>query len=488
MRMRGWAIGGVASVVLHGAGLAAITLTIKPEPVPDQPVPTSSFSIEAADVRRSRATPQTPAGEPTTEAKAPATKARSGAIEQSRANTSDLEGTAVPALNADAVAMDARPARTEALANVKPAAQEALVAKADTALRLGATEEAPVAAIATVPSSGAIAPVTAPALQQPVQVPTAQPTALAETTGQRPPPAAASGQYAALSAPQAQRTSDLPLPAIAGRAALAWSGNDGAPISAASLAAIAAFTQEGDIGAASAQVRDGIEGILASVPCARLQTTFIPATGELELRGHIPEGALRGPVLAALREQVGDAIPVSDQLLILPRPQCGALAEIANVGLPQSTEQLTNPAVIGDDGFAQNYTYLNGQRLTLDLTAPDYGSYIYVDYFAADGTVLHLQPNDIVPLVFSPAKSPLGVGRAQGDGSPVLELTVSPPFGQEIAAAFAASVPLYDGVRPIQEPAAPYLAFLKTKVAEARLRDPAFKGEWVYFFISTKAE
>jgi len=54
--------------------------------------------------------------------------------------------------------------------------------------------------------------------------------------------------------------------------------------------------------------------------------------------------------------------------------------------------------------------------------------------------------------------------------------------------AFATSVPLYDGLRPMVEPAAPYLAFLRDRVAQARGAHADFKGEWVYFFISTAAE
>ena len=289
-------------------------------------------------------------------------------------------------------------------------------------------------------------------------------------------------------ADQASRAPAQPLLAVAGKAALAWSGSEDDTIEFTSLANIQAFMQPGDIDLSDSnlgEVRDGISAILASVPCSRLQTTFIPETGQLELRGHVPEDALRGPILAALQEQVGDAIPISDQLLILPRPQCGALSGIADVGLPQSTEQLTNPRVIGADGFAQNYTYFDGQRLQLELVAPDYGGFVYVDYFTADGNVIHLQPNSIVPLEFAPAKSPLSVGKNRGD-KPALDIKISPPFGHEIAAAFASSIPLYEGLRPLQEPAEPYLNFLQEQVAIARGKNPSFKGEWVYFFISTK--
>ena len=339
-----------------------------------------------------------------------------------------------------------------------------------------ATQPRPVSA----PLSTVVGQRTAPTVADSQNTTASQPqsdlAALSKTLGQRTAP----------SAPDSQSSTAQPLPALAGKAALAWSGDEDTAVSATSLAAIAAFTQAGDLAAASAEVRDGITGILASVPCARLQTTFLPDTGQLELRGHIPEDGLRGPVLAALQEQVGDAIALSDQLLILPRPQCGALAGIAGVGLPQSTEQLTDPAVIGEDGFARTYTYVDGERLRLDLTAPDYGAYIYMDYFVADGSVIHLQPNDIVPLTFAPAKSAQSVGR-EFEGQPYLELIVSAPFGQEIAAAFASNVPLYEGTRPIQEPAEAYLEFLKERVAIARASNPDFKGEWVYFFISTQA-
>ena len=86
-----------------------------------------------------------------------------------------------------------------------------------------------------------------------------------------------------------------------------------------------------------------------------------------------------------------------------------------------------------------------------------------------------------------PAKSAIRVG-AENQGDPGLFITIGPPYGQEIAVAFAASEPLFDGTRPLIEPAAPYLQFLKQRVAAARERSADFKGEWVYFFITTAAQ
>ncbi|WP_209428518.1 DUF4384 domain-containing protein, partial [Pararhodobacter sp. SW119] len=216
--------------------------------------------------------------------------------------------------------------------------------------------------------------------------------------------------------------------------------------------------------------RDAVNGIsarLSAVPCARMQTVFLPETGTLELRGHVPEEGLRAPVLAALREQVGGAIPVSDNVRILPRPQCNVLAGIAALGLPQSTVQETDPRLIGDDAHAREYAYVEGDELTFEMTSPDYPAHVYIDYFDAAGMVLHLQPNEMLDTTLLPPKSTLDVGHAP-DGSEVFRITVAPPFGNEIAVAFAASHPIHDAPRPVREPAGPYLDWLRERIAAAR--------------------
>ena len=135
---------------------------------------------------------------------------------------------------------------------------------------------------------------------------------------------------------------------------------------------------------------------------------------------------------------------------------------------------------------SREYSFVQGQTFVLDLVAPQYDAYIYVDYFASNGEVIHLVPNDRVPLKKRAADSVLHVG-APDRGEPFLNITIGPPYGNEIAVAFAASDPLYGGTRPLSESAAPYLAWLKTQVAAARLADPNFKGEWTYFTVKTSA-
>lgn len=471
-RRKGLSFGAVfVSLGMHVVAMVGFGVYFKPDPPKHNPMPKSQMSIQSQAVKRIAARAEPTVSEPLDESAPSARAAQQTAIKQSKARPVDLAQNPLPAQSPKSLkttAIAPKSPSVDALRSKAPVAEamdmasQSLAAKQMPSQSIGVTLARSTAAIAV---SGATS--------------TLQTVALSVE-------ATATTEPAALSAFAAA----VPLPSEKGRASLAWTGGAEDTVEPVSLAAIQAFMQPGDVDQSASNIgelRDGIGAILASVPCARLQTTFIPETGQLELRGHIPEDALRGPILAALSAEIGGAIPVSDQLLILPRPQCGALSQISNVGLPQSTEQLTNPRVIGADGFAQNYTYVDGQRLELDLVAPDYDSYVYVDYFAADGSVIHLQPNRIVPLEFVAAKAPLSVGRDRAD-KPSLDITVSPPFGQEIAAAFATSQPLYDEARPLQEPAGPYLEFLKERVRAARERDRQFKGEWVYFFISTQAQ
>ncbi|MCC0046474.1 MAG: DUF4384 domain-containing protein [Rhodobacteraceae bacterium] len=448
--MRGpalWLSGLAVSVALHAGAALLLPGLWAPEPVEDQPMPEAKLEMTSYEVAHADAVPQATEGEAAPEAAAKGAVARQDAVPVTRAEP-------------------ARP-KAAAAAPVAPRA-DALAALA--------------APAATPPSAPDPAPILAAA---PVAPDAAQPLSPA---GDRPAEVTPEAPELALAAPPSQAAAPAEIPSERATAALAWSGAGDAAVDPVSLAAIQSFMRPGDASQSQSNagdVRDGIGQLLASVPCARLQAAFIPETGAIELRGHVPEEGLRGPVLDALRAQVGSAIPVTDKVLILPRPQCGALAGIADTGLPQSTDQDTDERLVGENAQAREYGYSEGERLTFDLVTPDYPAYVYVDFFDADGNVVHLVPSQYAALTLQAPAERLIVGGETGAAA--FSITVGPPFGQEIAAAFAASAPLADGLRPPVEPAGPYLSWLKTAVAAARAADPDFKGEWVYFFISTVA-
>ncbi|CUH98450.1 DUF4384 domain-containing protein [Leisingera aquaemixtae] len=509
-----WVLGLAASALVHAGGAAALLISLSPDPLPQQPAPESALNLQAHRIPRSEAVPQAAKGKQAPESQAQSQGLSAGSIPLSKAHSkapaaSRLASAAPPATSlapAAAQAAAAFPAQAlpdklvstsapaASLPDVRPSVLAAVATEPRSAQAApAAVAVQPAAAAAAAPVLLAAAPETAIALAD-----TPAPRAAAATVRpnaaalpQAPPASQPSPEAQPASAPLAQTAlparqtpAALPDPPRI-KATLAFQGGSGG-IDPVSLAAFQSFMQPGDAVAGGDPLRDGISGILAAVPCSRLQAAFVPETATLELRGHLPEDGLRSPILAALQAQMGADITVSDQMRLLPRPQCGALAGISRVGLPQSTDQITNPLLVGADAHARVLDYSGGERLFFDLTAPDYPAYVYVDYFDAGGAVLHLSPNDLAPLAKAAPGSALRVG-AKGPGDAGLHITVGPPYGQEIAVAFAASHPLYEGTRPLSEPAAPYLDFLRAQVATARVQHPDFKGEWVYFLITTHA-
>ncbi len=436
------------------------------------------MSLDAYQVDKQDAVAQSTAGETAAEQDNAGTALSPSAVLQSRARGQPVFGETIT---------DAAP-QVAAIAPSRPTGQIVSAARPPEPVIPAASPVATALASSPPPA----APIQAAALPAPSTKAATQPLpavavdaaqALASAVAGLPLPAIA----AETPPPEAQAIVGVPPPSEATTATLAWNFGERIVTDPASLAVIQAFMAPVDLASSNTNagdVRDGLAAILTGVDCARLTATFVPETGELELRGHVPDPAMQAPILKALREQIGDGIPVTGNLLHLPHPQCGALSGIAEAGLPQSTDQLTNALLIGNNAQAREYGFTEGQRLAFDLTAPDYDAVVYVDYFDAGGQVIHLIPNETVPLTRHPAKSGFGVG-TDSAGGPSLNITIGPPFGQEIAVAFAASTPLFEDLRPLIEPAETYLAELKQRVAEARAADPGFKGEWVYFFITT---
>ena len=461
--MRGagaWALGLAASVAVHlGAG-AALMAALQPEPVADQPPPQSRLNVEALEVERSEAAAQRPPAETADSTEPEGTALGVGAIAQS---------VAVPvAAPAQAIAPLAPQARADAPPPLAP--QAAMAAATAPPVVPAVTAELPLAqaqaeTVEALRVASAAAPATAAAAET-LPALTARPVA---APSQLATPQAAPSLIAPPQAPQV----------TASKAVLAFPSQG--QVDPVSLAAFQSFTQPE--AATGTDLRDALTAAL-SIPCARMQVIFDPDSTTLQLTGHIPDPAQRGPLLEALQAQMGSDIAVADNLLILPAPQCAALSGIAAVGLPQSTDQITNPLIVGADTHARAFDFRAGQPLVIDMGGADYEAYVYLDYFDADGNVIHLSPNERAPLQRVAAKAPVSFGARRAE-DPGLLVQIGPPFGQEIAAAFAASVPLYDGLRPIIEPAAPYLAWMRERVAEARAAHPDFKGEWVYFFVST---
>ncbi|MBT8155456.1 DUF4384 domain-containing protein [Epibacterium ulvae] len=467
-----WALALGGSLAFHAAVVMVAWQQFNARPIAPQPTVTSQLSVHSEPVRQDSAQARDTSGDATPAQDTQGQSLTSGAVPLSTAPALAPHTTPLTAVTDPSTPLTAS---ASPVATSQPAALPSISASAVTAptAQLAATR-LPVADLpAQRPVTATLAASTAPVVQ----------AAALTNTGAQIPLAAIAGDTTTTLAPPSQTLVVQTPSGQAIKAELAFQG-ESQDIDAQSLAAFQSFTQPGDLSAQSDPLRDGVAQILAQVPCSRLQVEFDPDSTTLNVRGHLPDPGLKAPVLALLQQQMGSNIAVSDKMALLPRPQCGALQAIQSVGLPQSTDQITNPALLGADAHVKTFDFRAGDLLFLDLTGPDYPAHVYVDYLDAAGNVLHLSPNEHAPLIELREKQPFSVGARAGQTTG-LQLLIAPPFGREIVVAFAASHPLYDGNRPLIEPAAPYLDWLTNRVADMRATHPDFKGEWVYFLVST---
>jgi len=129
---------------------------------------------------------------------------------------------------------------------------------------------------------------------------------------------------------------------------------------------------------------------------------------------------------------------VQNQIQMRPWPQCEAylnfereLQDTGGLGLVQAGRT--------------SGQYAQGDSLVLQVTAPQFPSYLYIAYLQASGEVVYLSwPEPLAPRPTAPrSRLTFGGGR---NGQPIYR--VSQPFGDEMVIVIAASRPLFPGALP----------------------------------------
>jgi hypothetical protein len=99
-----------------------------------------------------------------------------------------------------------------------------------------------------------------------------------------------------------------------------------------------------------------------------------------------------------------------------------------------------------------------GDTLMVDVSTPNYQTYLAVDYFVLDGHVVHLLPNASEPENLAPPRHTATIGSLDN-------WMIGAPFGTEMLVLLATPVPMFDGLRPGSEPAPDYLRALDSQLA-----------------------
>jgi hypothetical protein len=104
-----------------------------------------------------------------------------------------------------------------------------------------------------------------------------------------------------------------------------------------------------------------------------------------------------------------------------------------------------------------------GAPLALDVRAPAFDGYAYIDYYNTNGEVVHLFPNDKDALNFRPARNSFIVGRPPQAGMQHCWV-LSGDTGQQLVTYIASGEPLFSAPRSVEENARDYLTALSQAV------------------------
>jgi serine/threonine protein kinase len=195
-----------------------------------------------------------------------------------------------------------------------------------------------------------------------------------------------------------------------------------------------------------------ISPVLTSVPCAALAATLHGSS--LSVQGFVD----RAYGVQKLRDTLSRVAGVSNvdvHVQEVDADKCGVLAAVApNYSVNRTASLQTKDRVT---------QLTEGQPLVVDIKSPPYETWINIDYFQLDGSVVHLLPNARAKDNQAPPDYTASIGQS-GDW------IVGKPFGAEMIVLLATPAPLFDTPRPDSESRGDYLRALGARLHELELK------------------
>ncbi|NIM27643.1 MAG: protein kinase [Gammaproteobacteria bacterium] len=197
-----------------------------------------------------------------------------------------------------------------------------------------------------------------------------------------------------------------------------------------------------------------VTAILGSIPCSILQASINDRS--VLLRGYVAGSAFMQRVVTSLNSLEGVA-EVKSTVEEVPTVFCQTLELYAP--LIEANRDAGHGTAISTPN-ADN-VFVEGERLIANLKAPTFKSWLYIDYFAHDGSVVHMMPSPGEEFNEADPRESFQIGEPGDIGL----WEVAPPFGTEIVVMLATSAPVFEGARGQLEEAADYRAALRKRLA-----------------------
>lgn len=194
-----------------------------------------------------------------------------------------------------------------------------------------------------------------------------------------------------------------------------------------------------------------VTSALATLPCSALAASiqdravlvrgFVPQHGEAQVNGRLA-------TLPGVASTKVDVQHVSSD-------KCEVLKELGSYW----TRNWQAGHIASLTARMPNGVLTEGDPLVVDVRTPGYDSYVNIDYYVLDGSVVHMVPGPRAKDNQAPAHYSATIGSG-GDW------IVSKPFGQELVVLLITPAPLFDAPRPESESRADYLRALDTRLKQ----------------------
>ncbi|NPT36120.1 serine/threonine protein kinase [Paraburkholderia xenovorans] len=191
---------------------------------------------------------------------------------------------------------------------------------------------------------------------------------------------------------------------------------------------------------------------LMQVPCSALSASV--QDHSLTVRGYVSQryGA------AHLKDTLA-ALPGVDTLTLAVEPLTDDKCDTIKTLAPYWVDNMQAGHVAALHVRPPGGQLSDGDPLVVDVATPGYDSYVNLDYYQLDGSVVHMVPSPRAKDNQAPPHYTATIGSA-GDW------IISKPFGSEMVVLLITPAPLFDKPRPESESRADYLRALDTRLAQ----------------------
>jgi hypothetical protein len=195
-----------------------------------------------------------------------------------------------------------------------------------------------------------------------------------------------------------------------------------------------------------------VTAALAQMPCSALAASVQGHT--VKVHGFVPQA--NG--ITTLKDRL-NALPGVSALNVDVTPLAADKCDVIQFFAPYWTRNWQAGHAAALQVKAPEGQLVEGEPLVVSVATPGYDSYVNIDYYQLDGSVVHMVPSPRAPDNQAPPNYAATVGSA-GDW------VIAKPFGTELVVLLITPAPLFNAQRPESEARAGYLHALDTRLTQ----------------------